>query len=162
MFGASLFTALAFGVAPAHFVHRLNLVGTLKSGGRGSTGDRGHRRFRHLLIVSQFALAMVLLAGAALFARGFHEINNRRHGWQSDQLVTGTLVLPDRAYPDDTRGPRRIMPQRELKENMVLCLECYAGKVGAPFGVKLEDQVRVTRNGPELICAYPYDSKLLG
>jgi predicted permease len=53
--------------------------------------------------VSQFALAMVLLAGAALFARGFHEINNRRHGWQSDQLVTGTLVLPDRAYPDDTR-----------------------------------------------------------
>jgi Xaa-Pro aminopeptidase len=65
-------------------------------------------------------------------------------------------------YPDDTHGPRRIMPQRELKENMVLCPECYAGKVGAPFGVKLEDQVRVTRNGPELICAYPYDSKLLG
>jgi Xaa-Pro aminopeptidase len=69
---------------------------------------------------------------------------------------------PGIPYPDDTRGPRRIMPQRELKENMVLCLECYAGKVGAPFGVKLEDQVRVTRNGPELICAYPYDSKLLG
>ena len=69
---------------------------------------------------------------------------------------------PGIPYPDDTRGPRRIMPQRELKENMVLCLECYAGKVGAPFGVKLEDQVRVTRHGPELICAYPYDSKLLG
>ena len=69
---------------------------------------------------------------------------------------------PGIPYPDDTRGPRRIMPQRELKENMVLCLECYAGKVGAPFGVKLEDQVRVTSNGPELICAYPYDSKLLG
>jgi len=32
------------------------------------------------------------------------------------------------------------MPQREFKENMVLCLECYAGKVGAPFGVKLEDE----------------------
>jgi Xaa-Pro aminopeptidase len=68
---------------------------------------------------------------------------------------------PGIPYPDDTRGPRRIMPQREFKENMVLCLECYAGKVGAPFGVKLEDQVLVTKDGPRLICAYPYDAKLL-
>jgi Xaa-Pro aminopeptidase len=68
---------------------------------------------------------------------------------------------PGIPYPDDTRGPRRIMPQREFKENMVLCLECYAGKVGAPFGVKLEDQVLVTKDGPKLICAYPYDAKLL-
>jgi putative ABC transport system permease protein len=103
MLGACLFTAVTFGVAPAHFVHRLDLSGTLKSGGRGTTGDRGHRRFRNGLIVGQFALAMVLLAGAALFVRGFHEINNRRHGWQSDHLLTGTLVLPATAYPDDAR-----------------------------------------------------------
>jgi Xaa-Pro aminopeptidase len=44
---------------------------------------------------------------------------------------------------------------------MVLCLECYAGKVGAPFGVKLEDQVVVTAGGAELLCTYPYDAKLL-
>ncbi|HLA76378.1 MAG TPA: ABC transporter permease, partial [Vicinamibacteria bacterium] len=63
-FGASLFTALAFGVAPALFTLRLDLNSSLKSGSRGTTGDRGHRRFRHLLIVGQFAFAMVLLAGA--------------------------------------------------------------------------------------------------
>ena len=68
---------------------------------------------------------------------------------------------PGIPYPDDDRGPRRIMPARELKENMVLCLECYAGKVGAPFGVKLEDQVLVTRDGARLICTYPYEAKLL-
>jgi Xaa-Pro aminopeptidase len=68
---------------------------------------------------------------------------------------------PGIPYPDDTRGPRRIMPKRELKENMVLCLECYAGKPGAPFGVKLEDQVLVTNDGARLICAYPYEPKLL-
>jgi Xaa-Pro aminopeptidase len=69
---------------------------------------------------------------------------------------------PGIPYPDDERGPRRIMPERELRENMVLCLECYAGKEGAPFGVKLEDQVLVTRDGAALLCTYPYDAKLLG
>jgi putative ABC transport system permease protein len=103
MFVACLFTALAFGVAPAHFVHRIDLNRTLKSGGRGTTGDRGHRRFRHVLIVGQFALAMVLLAGAAMFVRGIHEINNRRHGWESDHLLTGTMVLPAGAYSDDAK-----------------------------------------------------------
>lgn len=44
---------------------------------------------------------------------------------------------------------------------MVLCLECYAGEVGAPFGVKLEDQVVVTKDGPQLVCGYPYDAKFL-
>ncbi len=98
-FGACLFTALAFGVAPALFALRLDLNSTLKSGSRGTTGDRGHQRFRHILIVGQFALAMVLLAGAALFARGIHELNNRRHGWESDLLVTGNMLLPTATYP---------------------------------------------------------------
>src|SRR5437773_2262873 len=68
---------------------------------------------------------------------------------------------PGIPYPDDDRGPRRILPQRELQENMVLCLECYAGKEDAPFGVKLEDQVLVTAAGAQLLCTYPYDAKLL-
>ncbi|HEV8310813.1 MAG TPA: Xaa-Pro peptidase family protein [Methylomirabilota bacterium] len=68
---------------------------------------------------------------------------------------------PGIPYPDDDRGPRRIMPRREIKENMVLCLECYAGKVGAPFGVKLEDQILVTKDGAQLLCTFPYEAKLL-
>jgi Xaa-Pro aminopeptidase len=68
---------------------------------------------------------------------------------------------PGIPYPDDDRGPRRIMPERELKENMVLCVECYAGRPGAPFGVKLEDQIVITRDGAELLSTYPFDAKLL-
>jgi predicted permease len=100
-FVACLFTALGFGVAPALFALQLDLNSTLKSGSRGTTGDRGHRRFRHVLIVGQFALAMVLLAGAAHFVRGLHELNNRRYGWESDHLVTGTMVFPTTTYPGD-------------------------------------------------------------
>ena len=93
-FGAALITAVAFGLAPALFALRLNVTETLKSGARGSTGGRGHRRFRHALIIGQFALAMVLLTGAALYIRGLDDLNNSRAGWQSDRLLTGTIVLP--------------------------------------------------------------------
>ena len=72
-FAASVITAVAFGLAPALFALRLNVNETLKSAGRGMTGGRGHRRFRQALIVGQFALAMILLTGAALFVRGLNE-----------------------------------------------------------------------------------------
>src|SRR5262249_51214175 len=64
---------------------------------------------------------------------------------------------PGIPYPDDGRGPRRIMPERELKENMVLCLECYVGETGAPFGVKLEDG----EGGTGLVCGLPCDGRSL-
>lgn len=99
-FAASLITAVVFGLAPALFALRLNLNDTLKSGGRSATGGRGHQRFRHFLIVAQFALAMTLLAGAGLYIRGLHDLNNRRSGWASAQVVTGTVVLPAATYGD--------------------------------------------------------------
>ena len=98
-FAASLVTALAFGVAPALFATRLDINRTLKSGSRGTTGDRGHQLFRNLLIIVQFTLAMVLLAGAALFVRGLDDLNNRRIGWESAHLVTATMLLPTATYP---------------------------------------------------------------
>lgn len=51
---------------------------------------------------------------------------------------------------------------REIKPNMVLCVEAYTGEVGGRFGVKLEDQLLVTDRGAELLCRYPYDGRLLG
>ena len=100
---ASLVTAVAFGLAPALFALRLNLNSTLKSGGRGTVGGRGHRRFRHLLIIGQFAVAMTLLAAAGVQIRGLNELNNRRAGWVSDHLITGTILLPAATYPDAER-----------------------------------------------------------
>ena len=101
--GASLFTAVAFGIAPALFARRLDLNQTLKSGGRGTTGGRGPQRFRQVIIVGQFAVAMVLLAGAGVHISGLHELNNRRAGWDSERLVTGHIVLPTGGYGDDDK-----------------------------------------------------------
>jgi putative ABC transport system permease protein len=97
--GAGLFTAVVFGIAPALFALRLDLNKTLKSGGRGTTGSRGHQRFRNALIVGQFAMALVLLTGAAVFVRGIQEANTRAYGWKADRLVTATMHLPESGYP---------------------------------------------------------------
>lgn len=99
-FAAALATTVVFAIAPALFALRLDLNETLKNGGRGTTGGRGHHRFRQALIVAQFALAMVLLAGAAIFVRGLADAQNRRAGWESTPLATGIMHLPVGHYGD--------------------------------------------------------------
>jgi len=54
-----------------------------------------------------------------------------------------------------------LVPRGELKENMVLSVEYYAGKKGKRDGVKLEEQILLTKNGPELLSHFPFESRLL-
>jgi Xaa-Pro aminopeptidase len=65
---------------------------------------------------------------------------------------------PNVPMPGD---PYTEMPDGGFEENMVVAVECYAGKVGAPDGVKLEDEVWVSATGPVVLSRYPYDSKLM-
>ena len=58
-------------------------------------------------------------------------------------------------------GAWRVMPEGEFRENMVVSVEFYAGKVGEQDGVKLEDEVWITPEGPVVISLYPFDEKLL-
>ena len=69
--GVSLMTALIFGLAPAIHASRINLLGVLKSGGRSETAGRRQQRFRQTLVVSEIALALVVLVGAGLLVRSF-------------------------------------------------------------------------------------------
>jgi Xaa-Pro aminopeptidase len=49
----------------------------------------------------------------------------------------------------------------ELEENMVLCVEAYAGLVGGAEGVKLEEQILITENGFVSFSEAPFDERLL-
>ncbi|HET8647265.1 MAG TPA: ABC transporter permease, partial [Vicinamibacteria bacterium] len=67
----STLTGLLFGLVPALQTSRAALAQTLREGGRGSSEGRRSRRFRSALVVAEFALALVLTAGATLLVRSF-------------------------------------------------------------------------------------------
>ncbi len=99
----SVVTILFFGVSPALLTLRINANDALKSGARGGTPGRGHQMITRSLIAGQFALAMVLLAGAGFFVRGAINTFSQEYGWNSKDVIKCDLVLPVDSYPDNER-----------------------------------------------------------
>ena len=97
----SLSTVFLCGVGPALFARRVAPNDALKSGGRGATGAKGHVWARQILLVGQFALALLLVAGAAFFLRGTNQMLSQSYGWTADGVVQADLSLPAERYASD-------------------------------------------------------------
>jgi predicted permease len=97
---ASMVTLIFCGTVPALFVGRLGPNATLKAGGRGTIGG-APRHVRHGLLVAQFALAMILMAGSGFFLRGMANLRTAHFGWNADGVVQTEIRLPPERYPDD-------------------------------------------------------------
>ena len=94
-------TGLAVGVVSALRAARPDLAEVLKADGRASADPR-RSRLRDALVVSEVALAFVLLAGAGLVARSLFQVLAVDPGFDARDLVTARITLPD-AY-DDARA----------------------------------------------------------
>ncbi len=93
-------SGVIFGIVPAWFSSRADVVDALKSQARGSTGGRGQHRMRQALIVGEVTLALVLLGGAAVMQRGFTKFLHKDVGWDTGHLLTGTLPMPEKRFPE--------------------------------------------------------------
>ncbi len=82
---AALVAGLLAGLAPAWHAGRSDVASSLKAGVREGTYHRS--RTRAALLVVQGALSVVLLVGAGLFVRSFHEVRGIRLGYDADQLL---------------------------------------------------------------------------
>jgi putative ABC transport system permease protein len=91
--GVSLLVGLLFGLAPILPATRVNLTSTLKEGGRGTDGG-GSRHVRHLLVVSEVALALLLLLGAGLTTKSLLRLWNVDPGFRTDGVQTLTARFP--------------------------------------------------------------------
>ena len=98
--GVSLVTGLLFGVLPALQSRSKKVRAALMDGGRGSTVGRDRHRARSLLVVTQVALALVLLVGSGLMVRSFQELKAVDPGFNPGGIVTFGLRLPGARYAD--------------------------------------------------------------
>jgi putative ABC transport system permease protein len=97
--GISLLTALLFGLAPAIHATRVDPASSLKEGGRSATTGAGRARLRSALIVSEVALAFVLLAGAGLLVGSFFRMLQVDTGFTSDNVITAHLPIARDRFP---------------------------------------------------------------
>jgi len=96
----SLATSLLFGVAPALTGTHLNLVDSLKQGGRSATSGRPAQRLRNLLVVTEMAMSLMLLVDATLLVRSIIGLQHQRLGIRQDHLLKGHIYVPGVRYPD--------------------------------------------------------------
>jgi putative ABC transport system permease protein len=94
-------TSVVFGLIPALAATGGSFVRLIGSAGRGSIGASSNRT-RKLLVVSETALAVVLLAAAGLLVRSYFAINGVNPGFSPDRVLTFTVSLPQAKYPTDT------------------------------------------------------------
>ncbi len=97
---ACLVSAVLFGLLPGLQASRVDLNATLKEGSRDSGSKRGGL-LSGALVVFQFMLAVVLLAGAGLFVRGLLEQRASLDGLPAAEVLSAVIQLPEDRYPDD-------------------------------------------------------------
>ncbi len=110
----SVLTGLLFGLAPALRLTRPELQGALKEGGRGTAGGTRADRVRGALVLSQVAMALLLLVGAGLLVRSFQRLLQVEPGFRADNVLTFRLTLPRTKYaePEQTFAAQQMLRDR--------------------------------------------------
>jgi putative ABC transport system permease protein len=140
--GLSLLTALLFGLVPAIQETHLNLSDTLKESGR-STGTARSQGVRRMLVVTEFSLSLVLLIGAGLLIRSFIALQRVQPGFDSGNVITFRLTLPEARYP-----------KNEDINRFRLDLERKLTALPGVRSVGATEQLPLTGSGPMMPYAY--------
>ena len=102
--GVSLLTGLIFGLAPAFHSSKSELIDSLKEGGRGTSEGARRNKVRNVLVVTELAIAVVLLVGAALLIQSLWRLQKVNSGLQPENLLTFNVVLPEIKYNTDRQS----------------------------------------------------------
>jgi len=99
--GLAVLLGIVVGAAPAVQLARVSLSGVLREEGRTGTAGRGARHVRRALVVSQVAIAFVLLIGAGLLLASFQRLLRVDPGFVAEHVVTARVSLLESRYKDD-------------------------------------------------------------
>ncbi len=96
----TLLTGLVFGLVPVLAVIRGKTGTLLKDDSTRGTATRGTGVVRRLLVVSETALALMLLVGAGLLMESLTRLQDVDAGFSTDNVLTASISLPATRYPD--------------------------------------------------------------
>jgi putative ABC transport system permease protein len=130
-FGAAVLSTLLFALIPALQITRPNVNESLQEGSRGAVGPESHR-LRGLLVISQVALSLLLLAGAGLLVKSFANLRATKPGFDPSNAVTLQLVMPKVKYPDPEQH-RQFFEQILPKFAAIPGVEAAGGAMPMPF-----------------------------
>jgi putative ABC transport system permease protein len=135
----AILTGVVFGLAPALQASKTDLNESLKEGDRGSTGNR--HRVRSVLVVSEVALALVLLIGAGLLVKSFWRLQTVETGFDSSNLLT--MQLSYTAEKGQERKATDFFQQLEAQIQSVPGVESVALSSGLPFAGAAEQSFSI-------------------
>lgn len=118
-FGAAIFSTLLFAMVPALQLAMPNVSESLQEGNRGAIGPESHR-LRGLLVITQVALSMLLLAGAGLLIKSFGNLRATDPGFESSRVVTSDISLPRLKYSE-------LPKQRQFFDQLLPKLQALPG-----------------------------------
>jgi len=130
-FGAALFVGLVFGLIPAWQASRPDVNEWLKEGGRGGEGLQ-NQRTRGLLVVSEVALSLVLLTGAALLIQSFVRLNRAELGFDPRGVIATDIAISPAKFREE---PARVEFIRRMQEGVAAApgVESVAVSSGLAF-----------------------------
>lgn len=111
----ALLTTLLIGLAPAFQASNTPFLESLQQGQRSGALNRRATNLRGVLIISEVALTLVLLSGAALMLRSFAELRKVDPGFHAEDLLSMKIALPDALYP---KADQRSAFLRELLQRL--------------------------------------------
>jgi len=146
-----LLTGVLCGLAPALRSARINLQDAIKEGTRGSASG-SNKRLNNVFVVSQLALSLVLLIGAALFLQSLRNLLSVNPGFRADNVLMARVSLPEQKYKDKAQTESFY---NQLRQN-----------IGSVPGVQAVELCQVVpfsgdgQGGPFTVEGFEYESKV--
>lgn len=94
----AVLTGCLCGLIPSISASRTSVNETLKEGGRTGSSGAGHARLRSALVISQVAVALVLLVASGLLLRSYQKLREVDLGFRTDHVLTASYSLPQQEY----------------------------------------------------------------